>query len=148
MSVMEVAPETVTDPVDLSLIELGGLMRSGALSPVELTQACLDRIARYDGALHSFITVCAERALEQAAVAGRELSEGLDRGPFHGIPFALKDNVDTAGILSSSHSKIFEDRLPVESATVASKLEAAGGILIGKTATFEFAIGGPSWDLP
>lgn len=148
MSVMEVAPETATDPVDLSLVELGGLMRSGALSPVELTQACLDRIARYDGALHSFITVCAERALEQAAVAGRELSEGLDRGPFHGIPFALKDNVDTAGILSSSHSKIFENRLPGESATVASKLEAAGGVLIGKTATFEFAIGGPSWDLP
>ncbi|OYW15217.1 MAG: hypothetical protein B7Z50_02095 [Sphingomonadales bacterium 12-62-5] len=148
MSVIDAEPVTTTDLVDLSVLELGRLMRSGDLSPVVLTQTCLDRIARHDGSLNSFITVCAETALAQAKTASRELAEGIDRGPFHGIPFALKDNIDTAGVLSSSHSKIFVDRFPTESATVARKLEAAGGILIGKTSTFEFAIGGPSWDLP
>ncbi|GGF55182.1 glutamyl-tRNA(Gln) amidotransferase subunit A [Azorhizobium oxalatiphilum] len=136
------------DLCDLGIAELGQLMREGSISPVDVTTACLDRIARLDGSLNSFITVTAEAALAQARTAEAELAAGTDRGPFHGIPYALKDNVDTAGILSSSHSKIFADRMPQESATVARKLEAAGGILIGKTATFEFAIGGPSFDLP
>lgn len=148
MSLMEAAPTEAAELVDRGILDLGRLMRQGAVSPVELAQACLARIARHDGALNSFITVTEELALKQAEVAGRELASGIDRGPFHGIPFALKDNVDTAGILSSSHSKIFEERVPEESATVANRLEAAGGVLIGKTATFEFAIGGPSWDLP
>lgn len=148
MSITEEAPPLADALLDCSIVEMGRLMREGSASPVELAQACLDRIERYDGALNSFITVTAEKALQQAEVAARELAQGLDRGPFHGIPFALKDNIDTAGILSSSHSKIFENRVPERSATVAAMLEAAGGILIGKTATFEFAIGGPSWDLP
>lgn len=148
MTLMEAAPGEATELVDLGILELGRLMREGTVSPVELTQACLARIARYDGSLNSFITVTADLALAQAEAAGRELAAGVDRGPFHGIPFALKDNVDTAGILSSSHSKIFEARFPAENATVADRLLAAGGVLLGKTATFEFAIGGPSWDLP
>ncbi|MCT4470413.1 amidase [Bosea spartocytisi] len=148
MSVMEAEAGTADELVEHSVLGLGRLMREGALSPVTLAQVCLDRIARHDGALNSFITVTEQRALAQAATAARELAAGIDRGPFHGIPFALKDNVDTAGILSSSHSKIFVERFPRESATVADKLEAAGGVLIGKTSTFEFAIGGPSWDLP
>lgn len=148
MSVIEEAPPIADALVDYSIAEMGRLLREGSLSAVDLTQACLERIERYDGAFNSFITVTAERALTQAAAADRELAEGVDRGAFHGIPYALKDNVDTAGILSSSHSKIFEGRIPTESATVASRLEAAGGVLIGKTSTFEFAIGGPSWDLP
>jgi len=148
MSITEEAPPLADALLDCSIVEMGRLMREGSASPVELAQACLGRIERYDGALNSFITVTAEKALQQAEVAARELAQGLDRGPFHGIPFALKDNIDTAGILSSSHSKIFENRVPERNATVAAMLEAAGGILIGKTATFEFAIGGPSWDLP
>jgi len=148
MSAIEDAPRIADTLLDCSVLEMGRLMREGTISAEDLAQACLDRIERHDGALNSFITVTKERALDQAAVATRELANGIDRGPFHGIPFALKDNVDTAGILSSSHSKIFEQRLPQESATVATKLEAAGGVLIGKTSTFEFAIGGPSWDLP
>ncbi|BAF88621.1 amidase [Azorhizobium caulinodans ORS 571] len=137
-----------TDLVTAGVLELGRMIRTGETSPVEITKACLSRIERIDSKLNSFITVTAEAALAQAAAVEAELAAGLDRGPFHGIPYALKDNVDTAGVLSSSHSRIFIDRVPQESATVARKLEAAGGILIGKTATFEFAIGGPSFDLP
>jgi len=133
---------------DLGIADLGRLMRAGTVSPVEVVTACLERIARLDGSLNSFITVTAETALTQARRAEAELARGEDRGPFHGIPYALKDNVDTAGILSSSHSRIFAGRVPDHSATVAQKLETAGGVLIGKTSTFEFAIGGPSWDLP
>ncbi|MEN5081629.1 amidase [Bosea sp. TWI1241] len=133
---------------DLGIVELGRMLRAGATSSLAITRACLDRIAAHDGTLASFITVTVDTALAQARRADAELAAGLDRGPFHGIPYALKDNVDTAGILSSSHSKIFADRIPPESAAVAQRLEQAGGVLIGKTATFEFAIGGPSWDLP
>ena len=95
MTLMEAAPGEATELVDLGILELGRLMREGTVSPVELTQACLARIARYDGSLNSFITVTADLALAQAEAAGRELAAGVDRGPFHGIPFALKDNVDT-----------------------------------------------------
>jgi aspartyl-tRNA(Asn)/glutamyl-tRNA(Gln) amidotransferase subunit A len=137
-----------TELVSVTIAELGRQMRRGSLSPVTLTEACLDRIQRLDPQLNSFITLVADRALADARRAESEFAQGVDRGPFHGIPYALKDNVDTAGILSSSHSKIFADRVPTEDATIATKLREAGGVLIGKTATFEFAIGGPSWDLP
>ena len=133
---------------DLDIVRMGRLIRSGEITATRLAEACLDRIARHDGRLDSFVTVTPETAVAQAAKADRELAAGCDRGPFHGIPYALKDNVDTAGIRSSSHSKIFADRVPTEDATVAAKLREAGGVLIGKTATFEFAIGGPAWDLP
>lgn len=140
--------EPADDLLDQSIAELGAGMRRREISPVDLAKACLDRIEAVNPKLNSFITITAERALADARRAEDELSRGVDRGPFHGIPYALKDNVDTAGILSSSHSKIFADRIPHEDATVAKKLSDAGGILIGKTSTFEFAIGGPSWDLP
>jgi aspartyl-tRNA(Asn)/glutamyl-tRNA(Gln) amidotransferase subunit A len=140
--------QSATELVNMTITELGRQMRSGALSPVRFTETCLDRIRRLDPQLNSFITLTADRALADARRAESEFAQGVDRGPFHGIPYALKDNVDTAGILSSSHSKIFADRVPTEDATIATKLREAGGVLIGKTATFEFAIGGPSWDLP
>jgi aspartyl-tRNA(Asn)/glutamyl-tRNA(Gln) amidotransferase subunit A len=140
--------EPAGDLFSMTITELGSAMRRGALSPVTLTEACLDRIQRLNPKLDSFITLTPDRALADARRAESELARGIDRGAFHGIPYALKDNVDTAGILSSSHSKIYADRVPAEDATVAAKLREAGGVLIGKTATFEFAIGGPSWDLP
>ena len=140
--------EPAGDLLSLTITELGNAMRRGALSPVKLAEACLDRIQRLNPKLDSFITLTPDRALADARRAESELARGIDRGAFHGIPYALKDNVDTAGILSSSHSKIYADRVPAEDATVAAKLREAGGVLIGKTATFEFAIGGPSWDLP
>ncbi|WP_203236283.1 amidase [Methylobacterium crusticola] len=124
------------------------MLRAREVSASEIARACLARIRRHDGHLNSFITVTEERALARAAQADAELARGVDRGPFHGIPYALKDNVDTAGILSSSHSRIFADRVPAEDAEVARRLAEAGGVLVGKTATFEFAIGGPAWDLP
>lgn len=130
------------------IAEAGRHLRAGTMSAVELARTCLDRIRRHDGRLNSFITVTDDLALAQARRADAELREGTDRGPLHGIPYALKDNVDTAGILSSSHSRVFADRIPGRSACLAERLEAAGGVLLGKTATFEFAIGGPSWDLP
>ncbi|MEA2965539.1 MAG: aspartyl-tRNA(Asn)/glutamyl-tRNA(Gln) amidotransferase subunit [Alphaproteobacteria bacterium] len=144
----QVPAESTAGLVDLTITELGKRMRSGALSSVALSEACLDRIQRLNPKLDSFITLTADRARADAQRAESELAQGIDRGAFHGIPYALKDNIDAAGILSSSHSKIFADRIPKEDATVAAKLRAAGGVLIGKTATFEFAIGGPSWDLP
>jgi aspartyl-tRNA(Asn)/glutamyl-tRNA(Gln) amidotransferase subunit A len=140
--------KSVGGPTDHSIAELGARIRRREVSPVDLAKACLDRIAYLNPKLNCFITITAERALADARRAEEELSRGIDRGPFHGVPYALKDNVDTAGILSSSHSKIFADRIPAQDATVAAKLSQAGGVLIGKTATFEFAIGGPSWDLP
>lgn len=131
-----------------SVRHLGEAYRSGEISPVEVAQAAVDRITKHDNALHAFLTVTSERALSDARRAESELRAGIDRGPFHGVPYALKDNVDTAGIRSTSHSKIYAERFPEEDAGVARKLAAGGGVLIGKTATFEFAIGGPSWDLP
>jgi aspartyl-tRNA(Asn)/glutamyl-tRNA(Gln) amidotransferase subunit A len=140
--------ESAPDLVNMTMAELGKQFRDGTLSPVKLTEACFDRIRRLDPRLNSFITLTPDRALADARRAQGELGQGIDRGPFHGIPYALKDNVDTARILSSSHSKIYADRIPAQDAVVAAKLRDAGGVLIGKTATFEFAIGGPSWDLP
>lgn len=144
----EASNARVSELVNMSIAELGRQIRAGTVSPVRVAEACLERIDRLDPQLDSFITVTADRALADAHRAESELARGVDRGPFHGIPYALKDNVDTAGILSSSHSKIFADRVPTQDATIAAKLREAGGVLIGKTATFEFAIGGPSWDLP
>src|SRR5207302_11302867 len=98
--------------IDLSISEAAELLRQKKISPVDLATACLDRIERLNPKLNCFITVTAARALADARRAEEELSRGIDRGPFHGIPYALKDNVDTAGILSSSHSKLYADRIP------------------------------------
>ncbi len=139
---------TVDNLSSAGIAELGRLLRAGAISPLEILDECLARIERHDGALHSFITVDADRARDAARRAGAELDAGRDRGPLHGIPFALKDNVDTAGLRTTSHSRQDIDRVPERDATLATRLREAGGVLVGKTATFEYAIGGPSWDLP
>ncbi|MGJ5180312.1 amidase [Bradyrhizobium oligotrophicum] len=132
----------------LTIAEGGRLFRARKLSPVEWTTALLDAIAAVDPILNAFITVTAERALSEAAEAESELSSGLDRGPFHGIPYGLKDIYDTAGIRTTAHSKLLEDHIPVEDCAVQTRLRAAGGVLLGKQATWEFALGGPSFDLP
>ncbi len=118
------------------------------LSPVELTQACLDRIARYDAQLHCFITLTAERALAEARAAEREIAKSGPRGPLHGIPIALKDIYETAGLRTTAHSRHLEHHVPDADATAVRKLADAGTVLMGKLATFEFALGGPSFDLP
>jgi aspartyl-tRNA(Asn)/glutamyl-tRNA(Gln) amidotransferase subunit A len=138
----------VSDPSVLNIAELAQEIRSGALSPVTLTEACLDRIARHDKGLHSFITVTAERARATAQMAEAEIGAGRYRGPFHGIPYALKDIVDVEGVRTTAHSRLMPETPATTDAHVTALLEKAGGILLGKLGTFEFALGGPSWDLP
>lgn len=133
---------------DLSIAEAGARLRAGSLTSVQLTQHALARIAAHDGALHSFILVTTERALEDAARADAELAVGHDRGPMHGIPHALKDIYGTAGIRTTCHSKLLLDNIPAEDCVVAEKFAQGGAVLLGKLATHEFAMGGPSFDLP
>jgi aspartyl-tRNA(Asn)/glutamyl-tRNA(Gln) amidotransferase subunit A len=134
--------------VFLSVTEAGRRMRARELSPVELTDAYLDRIAAYDAQLHSYITVTADAARAQARAAGDALARGDDRGPLHGIPFGLKDMFETRGIRTTAHSKVLADYVPAEDATVVTRLYDAGAVLLGKQASHEFAHGGPSFDLP
>ena len=132
----------------LSIAAAGRAFRDGTLSPIALATHCLAQIHRYDGALHSVLLMTEERALEEAHRAETELAAGLDRGPLHGIPYGLKDIIDTAGIRTTCHSQRDIDRVPTADAEVAIRLREAGGVLLGKMATHEFAIGGPSFDLP
>lgn len=137
-----------TDLCDLSVREAGELLSARKVSPKELAEAALARIEIVDPKLRAFITVAADTAREQAGQSEARLMKGERLGPFDGIPFALKDNIETRGIRSTSHSTLLLDNVPSKDAHVAAKLIEAGGVLIGKTATFEFALGGPSWDLP
>jgi aspartyl-tRNA(Asn)/glutamyl-tRNA(Gln) amidotransferase subunit A len=136
------------DPAFLTIAELTRLYDRREISPVEVTRALLDRIAAHDGKLHSFIRVTPELALSEAAAAERELQAGRRRGPLHGIPYALKDIVETAGIPTTGHSKLCQDYVPAADAHLVNLLRTGGAVLIGKLATWEFALGGPSWDLP
>ena len=137
-----------TNLYHLTIREASALLKSGQLSPVELTQSFLDRIEATDDRLHSFIIVLKEQALDDARLAEAEIRRGGYKGPLHGIPFALKDLYDTAGITTTSGSKVDIDRVPTEDATTTARLKAAGGILLGKLAMHEFALGGPDFTTP
>lgn len=132
----------------ITIADAAKLISTRKLSSFELTEAKLSRITALDAQINAFITVTAERALQQARKADAEIAAGRYIGPMHGIPFALKDIYATAGILTSGHSKVCIDNVPVEDAAVTSRLDAAGGILLGKLATNEFAHGGPSFEAP
>ena len=139
----------ITRPLhELSVAEAGKAMRAGELTSVALTQHSLGRIATYDGDIHAFVLVTAERALSDAAQADKDFAAGIDKGPMQGIPYALKDIYGTAGIRTTCHSNLFRDHVPTADCAVQEKLAAGGGVLMGKVGTFEFAIGGPSFDLP
>lgn len=132
---------------DLAALTLKGAseqLRRRAVSAVELTQACLKRIETHNPTLNAFITVTAEQALVTAREMDAERLRGRWRGPLHGIPIALKDNMDTAGIRTTAASELFRDRVPSEDAEVVRRLKAAGAILVGKTNLHEFAYGGSS----
>ena len=118
------------------------------LSPVELTQHLLGRIAAEDAALNSFILVTPERALSDAQAAEARVMAGEARGPLDGIPIAHTDISGTAGIATTAHSKLLHGWVPDTDATTVRKLAAAGTVMLGKLATHEFAFGGPSFDLP
>src|SRR2546430_16177492 len=128
----------------LSLSEASQLVRSKKVSPVELTHECLSRIERLNPKLNAFITVTADSALAEARQAEGEIQHDRWRGPLHGIPIALKDLVDTAGVRTTGASGVFKDRVPIEDAEIVRRLKAAGAVFLGKLNLHEFAYGGSS----
>jgi len=126
------------------LHEAATLLRRKAVSPVELTEACLARIERLNPVLNAFITVTKDQALRQARDAETEIRRGSWRGPLHGVPIALKDLFDTAGVRTTAGSGVFKDRVPAEDAEVVRRLNTAGAVLLGKLNMHEFAYGGTS----
>ena len=130
------------DVTDLTLKRASALLRSKSVSPLELTEACLKRIEKYNPSLNAFITVTADEARAAAKRMQEEQRRGIWRGPLHGIPVAVKDNIDTAGIRTTAASELFKDRVPTDDAYVVRRLKDAGAILLGKTNLQEFAYGG------
>ncbi len=132
------------DLTGLTIKRASELLRTRQTSPVELTEACLQRIEKYNSALNAFITITRDEALTTAREMEAEQRRGKWRGPLHGVPIALKDNIDTAGIRTTGASELFKDRIPSEDAQVARRLKSAGAILLGKLNLHEFAYGGTS----
>ena len=132
---------TTPSPTTLTIAEAASRIANHELSSVDLTQAYLERIARLNPLINAYVTVTADRALEDARRADAELAAGKPRGPLHGIPIALKDLYETAGIRTTAGSKIFADYVPEHDSTAARKLREAGSVLLGKTNTHEFAWG-------
>ena len=125
----------------LSTTDLAGLFRSGELSPVEATEAYLERIGEVDERLNSYITVTAGQARAEAKAAEAEIASGNYRGPMHGIPVAVKDQFYTQGVLTTGGSSILKDFVPEYDATVIANLKRAGAVLLGKLNMSEFAMG-------
>jgi Asp-tRNA(Asn)/Glu-tRNA(Gln) amidotransferase A subunit family amidase len=124
------------------ITRLAGLLARREVSPVELTQAYLDRTQALDGQLHAYITICADAALTAARQAEADIARGAYRGPLHGIPVAVKDQILTKNIRTTGGSKIFAAQIPCEDATVVRRLYEAGAVLLGKLNLSEFAFGG------
>jgi aspartyl-tRNA(Asn)/glutamyl-tRNA(Gln) amidotransferase subunit A len=128
----------------LTLKQVSEMLRARSVSPVELTEACLRRIEKYNPSFNAFITVTKDVALRTAREAEMEIQRGRWRGPLHGVPIALKDNMDTAGIRTTGASELFQDRIPETDSEVARRLKNAGSVLLGKLNLHEFAYGGSS----
>src|ERR1700722_11085683 len=137
----------MTELAFLTIAEASRLIATRQLSPVELTDAYLARIEALDHLLDSFVTVTAKRARAEAKAAEAAIMAGGPRSPMHGIPYCLKDIYDTAGIRTTGMSRLLADNVPTRDSYCQEKLAAAGGVLLGKNATWEFAHGGPSWDV-
>ena len=138
----------MTDLAWLSVADAAALLRAKKLSPVEYAQALIARAERHDRQYNAYLRPTPELALADARRAEAEILRGEWRGPFHGVPYGLKDIVDVAGLPTTAHSKILRDNVAAADAAVTQRLRAAGGVLMGKLSTHEFAIGGPSFDLP
>ena len=132
----------------LTIAEAGRLIKSKALSPVELVEAFLARIEALDPLINSYITVVADQALAAANAAERDITAGRYLGPLHGIPFGLKDVIDTKDVATTSCSRLHAVRIPTEDATCVARLKESGAILLGKLSCQEFASNGPCFDLP
>src|SRR5438132_12709172 len=133
---------THPDVQNLTIREAAARIQRSALSPVELTDALLQRIERVNKTLNAYITVCAQQAREIAQAAETMIRAGYHLGPLHGIPVAIKDNIYTRGVRTTAGSKILADFVPQEDATVTARLKRAGALIIGKTNMHEFAWGG------
>jgi len=135
-----------------SIDTVGALYRNGELSPVEVTELILARIAALNPTLNAFITVTADQALSAARQAEQDFHRGSPRGRLHGIPVALKDLVDTAGIRTTAGSRILADHVPTVNADLVRYINSEGAVLVGKTNLLEFAYGivhpdyGPTWN--
>src|SRR5260370_21900279 len=127
-----------------TIAEASALVRSRKLSPVDLTQECLETIERLNPTLNAFITITGESALQEAQQAEEEIAHGDWRGPLKEIPIGLKDLIDTAGIRTTAGSAVFRDRIPTEDADIVKQLKAAGAVFVGKQNLHEFAYGGSS----
>jgi len=130
-----------TDYTYFSIADVSELVRQKKVSPVDLVKACLKRIELLNPKLNAFITVTGEVALKEANLAETEIANGKWKGPLHGIPIALKDNIDTAGIRTTAGSGVYKDRIPTEDAEVTVLLRNAGAISLGKLNMHEFAFG-------
>jgi aspartyl-tRNA(Asn)/glutamyl-tRNA(Gln) amidotransferase subunit A len=130
---------------ELPLLDLSDVSRAvqkKEVSPVELTRACLDRIERLNPKLNAFITITGDAALEDARKAEAEIARGEWKGPLHGIPLAVKDLIETAGVKTTAASAVLKDNVPASDAEVIRRLKSAGAILLGKLNLHEFAYGG------
>lgn len=125
-----------------TIAELADRVRQKEISPVGITRECLERIEKGNPRLNAFITVMADSALAEARDAEREIGRGEWRGPLHGVPVALKDLIDTAGIRTTSASELHKDRIPQADAEVVRRLRQAGAVIVGKNNLHEFAYGG------
>jgi aspartyl-tRNA(Asn)/glutamyl-tRNA(Gln) amidotransferase subunit A len=132
----------------LTIAEAGKKLRAGETTSEAMTTAVVGDVMARNPKLHAFVLVTLGRAMEEARRADAELAAGRDRGALHGIPYALKDIYDSAGLKTTCHSKLRLNNIPESDSVVAQKLQAAGAVLVGKLATHEFALGGPSFDLP
>jgi aspartyl-tRNA(Asn)/glutamyl-tRNA(Gln) amidotransferase subunit A len=130
------------DLATLTVKQASDLIRRRDVSALELTEACLRRIDAHNPSLNAFVTVAREQAIQTARQLDAARRRGGGRGPLHGIPVALKDNIDTAGIRTTGASTLFKDRVPDEDAHVVARLKQAGAIVLGKLNLHEFALGG------
>jgi aspartyl-tRNA(Asn)/glutamyl-tRNA(Gln) amidotransferase subunit A len=137
-------PPSVDDLALMPLSQASELIRTRKVSPVELTRACLARIERFNPRLNAFITVTESQALAEAKAAEAEIMKGASRGRLHGVPIALKDLIDTAGVRTTAASAVFADRVPKEDAEVVRRLKSAGAVMLGKLNMHEFAYGDSS----
>lgn len=131
-----------------TIAEASRLIQGRRISPVELTQAFLKRMKALDQRLNAYLLPLEEQALGEARKAEQDIAAGGGRGPLHGIPIGLKDIYNTAGIPTTGHSALFRNHIPAEDATTVALLRQAGAVILGKLSTWEFAIGGASFDLP
>ena len=126
----------------LTIAQAGEEIKARRLSPVELTQAYLDRISSLNDHLGAYITVTGEQALSSARKAETQIQSGRHAGPLHGVPVAVKDIISTKGVLTSAGSKVLTDNIPDHDSTIIERLNSAGAPILGKLNLSEFAIGG------